>query len=99
MFYSIISGANEIGQFSKTKLKTKRTRGGNSVTNEKFITQMYICVLRMPRPKNPNKKNITLMVDGILYEKYRNHCLREGLLVSRQFEKLMEKELKVLKNG
>jgi len=28
MFYSIISGANEGGNFLKTKLKTKTTRGG-----------------------------------------------------------------------
>ncbi len=27
MFYSIISGANEGGNFQKTKVKTKRTRG------------------------------------------------------------------------
>ena len=67
--------------------------------NERFITQMYICVLIMARPKNPNKKNITLMVDGRLYGKYRDFCQKEGFLVSRQFEKLMEKELKVTKDG
>lgn len=33
MFYSIISGANEGGNFNYNELKTKR-RGGNSVTNE-----------------------------------------------------------------
>ena len=49
----------------------------------------------MPRPKNPNKKNVTLLVDGLLYKKYREYCTKEGLLVSRQFEKLMEKELRV----
>ena len=56
---------------------------------------MCICVLRMPRPKNPNKKNVTLLVDGLLYKKYREYCTKEGLLVSRQFEKLVEKELRV----
>lgn len=53
----------------------------------------------MPRPKNLNKRNVTLLVDGELYDKYRVQCKHEGILVSRQFEKLMEKELKVLKNG
>lgn len=52
----------------------------------------------MPRPKNPNKKNVTLMVDGRIYEKYRAYCLKEGLLVSRKFEKLMEQELKGVNN-
>ena len=47
----------------------------------------------MHRPKNPNKRNITLMVDGRLYDKYRELCKKEGWLVSRQFEKLMEAEL------
>jgi phage/plasmid-associated DNA primase len=53
----------------------------------------------MPRPKNPNKRNVTLLVDGELYDKYRKQCKNEGILVSRQFEKLMEKELKVSRNG
>ena len=38
-------------------------------------------------------KNITLKVDTSLYDKYRKLCKIEGLIVSRQFEKLMEKEL------
>lgn len=58
---------------------------------------MHICI-KMSRPKNPNKKSITLMVDGELYRQYRIHCKDEGLLVSRQFEKLMEKDLGVKKN-
>ena len=33
------------------------------------------------------------MVDGNLYGRYREYCLKEGLLVSRKFEKLMEREL------
>ena len=60
---------------------------------------MHICVLLMPRPKNPNKRNVTLLVDGQLYDKYRKQCKNEGILVSRQFEKLMEKELKVSRDG
>lgn len=38
-------------------------------------------------------KNITLKVDTELYDKYREHCKREGWVVSRQFEKLMELHL------
>lgn len=56
----------------------------------------------MPREKNPNKRNVTLMVDGSLYDSYRELCKREGWLVSRQFEKLMEEHIgedKVSKNG
>jgi len=39
-------------------------------------------------------KNITLKVDSELYDKYREHCKKEGWVVSRQFEKLMEKHIK-----
>ena len=39
-------------------------------------------------------KNITLKVDTELYDKYREHCKKEGWVVSRQFEKLMESHLK-----
>jgi len=38
-------------------------------------------------------KNITLKVDTELYDKYRDHCKKEGWVVSRQFEKLMELHL------
>ncbi len=38
-------------------------------------------------------KNITLKVDSELYDKYREHCRKEGWVVSRQFEKLMELHL------
>jgi hypothetical protein len=39
-------------------------------------------------------KNITLKVNVKLYDDYRKFCKEEGMIVSRQFEKLMEKELK-----
>ena len=41
-----------------------------------------------------SSKNITLKVGTELYNKYRDLCKREGWIVSRQFEKLMEEELK-----
>ncbi len=44
---------------------------------------------------NMGSKNITLKVDSELYDKYREFCKHEGLIVSRQFEKCMEKQLKV----
>ncbi len=37
-----------------------------------------------------DSKNITLKVNSKLYDKYRELCKREGWIVSRQFEKLME---------
>ena len=38
-------------------------------------------------------KNVTLKVNVELYDKYRELCKKEGWIVSRQFEKLMEEEL------
>lgn len=43
---------------------------------------------------NMGAKNITLRVDSELYEKYRELCRKKGLLVSRQFEIMMEKQVK-----
>ena len=43
-------------------------------------------------------KNITLKVNTKLYDKYRELCKHEGWIVSRQFEKLMEKDIKVTSN-
>ena len=42
---------------------------------------------------NMGTKNITLKVNSELYDKYREHCKKEGWVVSRQFEKLMELHL------
>ena len=39
-------------------------------------------------------KNITLKVSSELYDKYRAMCKEEGWIVSRQFEKFMEEDLK-----
>ena len=39
-------------------------------------------------------KNITLRVKSELYNKYREFCKHKGLLVSRQFELMMEEQLK-----
>ena len=38
-------------------------------------------------------KNITLKVNSEVYDKYRDLCKKEGWIVSRQFEKLMEEQL------
>ena len=40
------------------------------------------------------KKNATLSVDLNLYENYINFCKKKGLVASRQFEIMMEKQLK-----
>jgi len=39
-------------------------------------------------------KNITLRVKSDLYEKYKKLCKKKGLLISRQFEIMMEEQLK-----
>ena len=43
-------------------------------------------------------KNITLKVNSELYDTYREFCKKEGWIVSRQFEKCMESQLKGKKN-
>lgn len=39
-------------------------------------------------------KNITLRVNSELYNNYKKMCKKKGLLLSRQFEILMEDQLK-----
>ncbi len=39
-------------------------------------------------------KNITLKVNAELYQKFRKYCKEKGLIISRQFEIFMEKELR-----
>jgi len=39
-------------------------------------------------------KNITLRVNSELYDEYRQLCKKKGLLVSRQVEIMMERQLK-----
>jgi hypothetical protein len=33
------------------------------------------------------------MVDGVLYDKYRDFCKKKGILISRQFEIMMEEQM------
>lgn len=40
-----------------------------------------------------NTKNITLKVNSKLYDKYRKYCKKKGLIVSRQFEIMIEKQI------
>ena len=39
-------------------------------------------------------KNITLKVNSELYDTYREYCKKKGLIVSRQFEIMIEEQLK-----
>jgi len=41
-----------------------------------------------------NSKNITLRVSSELYDEYRKYCKEKGLLVSRQFEIMIEEQMK-----
>lgn len=38
-------------------------------------------------------KNVTLSVNSALYENYKEYCKKKGLMISRQFEIMMEKQL------
>ena len=39
-------------------------------------------------------KSVTLKVDSGIYDKYRDFCKKKGIVVSRQFEIMMEDHLK-----
>lgn len=39
-------------------------------------------------------KNVTLNVDEDLYDKYREFCKKKGLIISRQFEIMIEEQMK-----
>jgi len=44
---------------------------------------------------NMPSRNVTLSVNSDLYDKYKEHCKKKGLLISRQFEIMMEEQLGV----
>ncbi len=41
-----------------------------------------------------SSKNITLRVNSEIYNRYRKFCRKKGWLISRQFEIMMENQLK-----
>ncbi len=41
-----------------------------------------------------NNKNVTLKIDSDIYKEYRAYCRDKGLIVSKQFENFIKKELK-----
>ena len=41
-----------------------------------------------------NTKNVTLKVDSDIYDKYRKFCRKKGWVASRQFEIMMEEQMK-----
>ena len=42
---------------------------------------------------NVDTKNVTLKVNSKIYDNYKDLCKQKGLIISRQFEILMEKQL------
>jgi len=40
------------------------------------------------------RKIVTLSLDRELYDKFRKYCKKKGLIVSRQFDLFMKRELK-----
>jgi len=43
---------------------------------------------------NNERKNVTLHLNSELYNDYSEYCKKEGIILSRQIEKFIEKELK-----
>ena len=41
-----------------------------------------------------NKKNVTLHLNSKLYDEYSKYCKVEGIVLSRQIEKFIEKKLR-----
>ncbi|MEM0360541.1 MAG: hypothetical protein QXK06_04370 [Candidatus Diapherotrites archaeon] len=39
------------------------------------------------------KKTVALSIEEKIYNNYKEHCDKEGIVLSRQVEKFMEKEL------
>jgi len=44
------------------------------------------------------RKTIALSVDAKIYDEYKEYCRKEGIILSKQVEKFMEKELEANKN-
>ncbi|PIU72134.1 hypothetical protein COY26_03405 [Candidatus Woesearchaeota archaeon CG_4_10_14_0_2_um_filter_33_10] len=40
-----------------------------------------------------DKKNVTLHLNSKLYDEYSEYCKKEGIVLSRQIEKFIQKEL------
>jgi hypothetical protein len=53
----------------------------------------YICEHLGCKMEENQKKNVTLYLNSILYDKYVKFCKREGFALSRQIEKFIEGEL------
>lgn len=41
-----------------------------------------------------DKKNVTLHLNSKLYAEYSEYCKKEGIVLSRQIDKFIQKELK-----
>tara|TARA_Y100000310_G_C20164732_1_gene570847 strand:- start:333 stop:551 length:219 start_codon:yes stop_codon:yes gene_type:complete len=61
---------------------------------EKTTIFIYICEHLCVEGCMMESKNITLRVSSNLYDKYRDFCKKKGWLISRQFEIMMEEQLK-----
>ena len=43
-------------------------------------------------------KGVTLSVDAKIYDEYKKYCEEKGIILSKQFELFMKKEIKKLRN-
>ena len=55
-----------------------------------MVTFVIIWGVKM---EDNQKKNVTLYLNSALYNKYVEYCKKEGLMLSRQIEKFIEREL------
>lgn len=44
--------------------------------------------------KKEEKKRVTLYINSGIYKKYKNHCNKNGWIISKQFQRFIEDELK-----
>ena len=68
------------------------------ITNQrnlyKYVRIHIINIMNSKGLKTMSTQNVTLKVNSELYKTYKQYCKNKGLIMSRQFEILMEKQLK-----
>ena len=89
MFYQANKVSNQEQESRGTSCFSRFVRGGVPSVKDNIYKYVQLCVYR----GSMNSKNITLKVKSDTYDDYRKYCKKKGLIVSRQFEILMEKEL------
>ena len=53
-------------------------------------------MFKMPRKKT--KKRVTLSINSEIYDKYREYCEEQGIILSKQVEKFIKDKLEEIEN-